>query len=93
MDNACKYGNGKVRILLTFDNNNFTIQIEDNGNGISYNKYDDVFKPFIKINEKSDGSGLGLAIVRELVLMNGGSINLDKSEKLKGLKVIINLPI
>ncbi len=93
LDNACKYGNGKVRILLTFDNNNFTIQIEDNGNGISYNKYDDVFKPFIKINEKSDGSGLGLAIVRELVLMNGGSINLDKSEKLKGLKVIINLPI
>jgi len=92
LDNAVKYGGGKVNVSLNFDDINFMITVEDNGKGISHHKYEDVFKPFIKINDKSTGSGLGLSIVRELVVMNGGVVSLGKSEELKGLKVTIKLP-
>ncbi len=96
LENARRYGNGKIDVTLAFDVSSFRITIEDNGKGIDAEKYDDVFRPFYRLDEarnlQTGGSGLGLAIVRELVLMNGGNIALGKSEKLKGLKVVLSLP-
>ena len=49
IDNAIKYGD-KINIELSKNNNNLFIKIEDNGPGIPEKEYDNVFKPFYKID-------------------------------------------
>tara|TARA_B100000989_G_scaffold131792_1_gene97786 strand:- start:4677 stop:5990 length:1314 start_codon:yes stop_codon:yes gene_type:complete len=93
-DNAIKYGS-KVEINAKKINKNFILTIEDDGPGISKNEYENVFKPFYKINkgrgDAKSSVGLGLSIASDVVRSHGGIIILDKS-KLGGLLVRISLP-
>ena len=70
--------------------------MEDDGPGIPESEYDNVFKPFYKIdksrNKIKSSVGLGLSIASDIVRSHGGSIELDKSE-MGGLRVKISLPI
>ena len=95
IDNAIKYGE-KVRIELSKNNNNLFIKIEDNGPGIPENEYENVFKPFYKIDKgRADAKssvGLGLSIASDIIRSHGGNINLEKSS-LNGLSVKIFLPV
>ena len=50
IDNAIKYGE-KVNIELIKSTNNLFIKIEDNGPGIPEKEYENVFKPFYKIDK------------------------------------------
>ena len=50
LDNAIKYGN-KVSVEMSKSSNNLFIKVEDDGPGISENEYDNVFKPFYKIDK------------------------------------------
>ena len=54
VDNAIKYGE-KVSIELNKNNKNLFIKIEDDGPGIHESEYENVFKPFYKI-DKSRGN-------------------------------------
>lgn len=75
------------------------IQVSDTGIGISQDKIDHIFDPFVqedeKIKEKYGGTGLGLSIVKDYIELMGGNINVE-SEKNKGTKFSIilnfNLP-
>ncbi len=95
IDNAIKYGE-KVNIELTKNNNNLFIKIEDNGPGIPENEYENVFKPFYKIDKgRADAKssvGLGLSIASDIIRSHGGNIKLEKSS-LNGLGVKIFLPV
>ena len=95
IDNAIKYGN-KVNIELAKKNTNLFIKIEDDGPGIPENEYDNVFKPFYKINKSRADSkssvGLGLSIASDIIRSHGGYIKLEKSS-LNGLGVKIFLPV
>ena len=50
IDNALKYGN-KVEIKLSKENSNLLISIDDDGSGIPEKEYENVFKPFYKIDK------------------------------------------
>ena len=95
IDNALKYGK-KVDIDLSKKNNSIFIKIEDDGPGIPEKEYDNVFKPFYKIDkgrtEKKSSVGLGLSIASDIIRSHGGNIKLEKS-KLNGLGVKIFLPV
>ena len=69
--------------------------IEDNGPGIEKKEYQNVFKPFYRIDKSrslnKSGVGLGLSIAQDIIKSHGGNIVLDES-KYKGLKVKISLP-
>ena len=95
IDNAIKYGN-EVFIELSRNNKNLFIKIEDNGPGISEKEYENVFKPFYKIDkgrgDAKSSVGLGLSISSDIIRSHGGYIELGKSE-MGGLKVKISLPI
>ena len=95
IDNAIKYGD-KVNIELKKNNNNVFINIEDNGPGIPEKEYDNVFKPFYKIDkgraETKSSVGLGLSIASDIIRSHGGNIKLEKSS-LTGLSVKIFLPV
>ena len=94
IDNALKYAN-KVEISLNKKNSSLFIIIDDDGPGISKNEYENVFKPFYKIDKGRAGSkssvGLGLSIASDIVRSHGGNIKLDKSS-MNGLSVKIFLP-
>ena len=95
IDNAIKYAS-KVNIELNKKNNNLFIKIEDDGPGIPEKEYDNVFKPFYKIDrgraDSKSSVGLGLSIASDIIRSHGGNIMLEKSS-MKGLGVKIFLPL
>jgi len=95
IDNALKYGN-KVEIKLSKENSNLLVTIDDDGSGIPEQEYENVFKPFYKIDKgRADTKasvGLGLSIASDIVRSHGGNIILNKS-KMNGLSVKISLPV
>jgi|TARA_Y200000002_G_scaffold382237_1_gene398641 two-component system osmolarity sensor histidine kinase EnvZ len=95
IDNAIKYGD-KINIELSKNNNNLFIKIEDNGPGIPQKEYDNVFKPFYKIDkgraDSKSSVGLGLSIASDIIRSHGGNIKLEKSS-MQGLGVKIFLPV
>ena len=94
IDNALKYAK-KVNINITKSNNNIFITIEDDGPGIPEKEYNNVFKPFYKINkgraDSKSSVGLGLSIASDIIRSHGGNIKLSKSS-MNGLEVKIFLP-
>ena len=95
IENSIKYGN-ELKIELLKKNSNLVIKVEDDGPGIPENEYENVFKPFYKIDkgrtESKSSVGLGLSIASDIVRSHGGNIKLNKSS-LNGLEVKIFLPV
>ena len=95
LDNAIKYAE-KVNIELNKNKNNLFIKIEDDGPGIPKTEYENVFKPFYKINkgraDSKSSVGLGLSIASDIIKSHGGNIKLDKS-KMNGLCIKVFLPV
>jgi len=95
IDNSVKYGK-KINVVLSKKNNNIIITIDDDGIGIPENQYQNVFKPFYKLDKSRGDSrssvGLGLSITSDIIKSHGGNVILDKSP-LKGLRVKIFLPL
>jgi len=85
----------EISVNLRKIKNNIIIIIEDNGPGIPENEYDNVFKPFYKIdksrNQNKSSVGLGMSIASDIIKSHGGNIELGKAN-LGGLKVKISLP-
>ena len=94
IDNSLKYGKN-VLININKKNSNIILSIEDDGPGISKSEYQNIIKPFYKIDksrsESKSSVGLGLSISSDIVKSHGGDINFDDSN-MGGLKVIISLP-
>ena len=95
IDNALKYAT-KVKIKQEKIRKTIVIIIEDNGPGIPVSEYENVFKPFYKIDkgrsEAKSSVGLGLSISSDIIRSHGGTIELRKSET-GGLEVMISLPV
>jgi two-component system sensor histidine kinase PhoQ len=95
LDNACKYGNGKVRLTAGWlDEENVRrgiwLDVEDNGKGIPEDKREWLLQRGVRGDERAEGHGLGLAIVLEIVSAYNGEIELGNSE-LGGVKISVTL--
>jgi len=95
IDNSIKYAD-KINLKLFKKNNDITITIDDDGPGIPENEYQNVFKPFYKLDKSRGDSrssvGLGLSITSDIIKSHGGNIVLAKSP-LNGLRVKVFLPL
>ncbi len=73
-----------------------TVEIifQDNGIGFAEEYLETVFKPFHRLNPKSEyeGTGLGLAICQKIVSYHGGVITAESSPA-NGAKFIVRLPV
>ena len=94
LDNSIKYGK-KINIKMNKTNSIIIILIDDDGPGIPKSEYQNVLKPFYKIDksrsESKSSVGLGLAISSDIIKSHGGNIKFDKSN-LGGLRVKVTLP-
>ena len=87
-----KTGDIWIRLKPDYKSNNMVIEIEDNGIGMDEETARKVFDPFFTTKPVGQGTGLGMSITHKIIKNHQGSIRLE-SEKGKGSKFIINLPI
>ncbi len=94
IDNAVKYGQS-ARVSLVLADNSLRILIEDDGPGIPEDRIEDVFSPFVRLedsrNRETGGTGLGLSVARTIVRAHGGDITLGNRPE-GGLCVWVKLP-
>lgn len=92
LENACKYGDRRVRAVAEpTAPNRFTLRIEDDGEGLPPARWDLVLRRGARLDESEPGSGLGLSIIDELARAYGGAVTLGQAP-LGGLLVSIDLP-
>ena len=94
LDNSIKYGN-KIEVNCVKTSGQLMITVDDDGPGIEKIEYENVFKPFYKINKGRGDSkssvGLGMSIASDIIRSHGGNIKLERSP-FNGLRVKIFLP-
>jgi two-component system, OmpR family, osmolarity sensor histidine kinase EnvZ len=95
VSNAARYGDD-IQITAVHDARYLTVHVDDDGPGIPAANRDDVFRPFLRLDEARNqdhgGSGLGLAISRDIARSHGGDIMLSDSP-LGGLRASVRLPV
>lgn len=94
-ENAVRYGE-RARMHMQDMGEQVMIRIEDDGPGIPAERMEDMFSPFVRLeesrNQETGGIGLGLSIARTIIRSHGGEITL-KNRPENGLEVSIELPI
>ncbi|TJW04809.1 MAG: two-component sensor histidine kinase [Mesorhizobium sp.] len=92
--NAFRYAR-TVEISADHRGGSLQVTVDDNGPGIPREKREEVFKPFLRLDEArnldASGTGLGLSIARDIARSHGGDIMLEDSP-LGGLRAVIKVP-
>jgi two-component system, OmpR family, osmolarity sensor histidine kinase EnvZ len=95
VSNAVRHAEA-VSITGHRDHRWLTVMVDDNGPGIPPLLREEVFKPFLRLddarNQDEGGTGLGLAIARDIARSHGGDIVLSESP-LGGLRAIVRVPV
>ncbi|MGB3723902.1 MAG: ATP-binding protein [Pacificimonas sp.] len=93
LENAAKYGGGRVFVTLSApDAAQILIEIEDDGQGIPESDRNRLFNRGARLDTDKPGTGLGLAIVRDVAEIYGGAVDLGESDDLGGLSARLTLP-
>ena len=94
VSNAARHGD-RIEISANHETRWLVLNVDDDGPGIPADLRDEVFKPFVRLdearNQDEGGSGLGLAIARDIARSHGGDITLGDSP-LGGLRATVRLP-
>ena len=95
VSNAAKHA-PSIAITGQRDHRWLTITVDDDGPGIPANMREEVFKPFLRLdnarNQDEGGTGLGLAIARDIARSHGGDIMLGDSP-MGGLRATVRVPV
>ena len=99
LSNAVKFTpeNGEIGLEVHRDRveDKVTIDVWDNGIGISENDLSRLFQPFVQLDSglarEASGTGLGLTLVAQMARLHGGGVTM-KSEPGKGSRFTISLP-
>jgi len=95
VSNAARFA-AAISITGHRDHRYMTITVDDDGPGIPANLREDVFRPFLRLddarNQDEGGSGLGLAIARDIARSHGGDIMLGDSP-MGGLRASVRVPV
>ncbi|MEZ9702449.1 HAMP domain-containing histidine kinase [Vibrio sp. 10N.261.46.E12] len=94
IENGAKYGAHAEVSLSIPDQRLLIIEIQDSGDGIPEEQFEQVFEPFYRIetsrNRETGGTGLGMAIARNIIRSHGGNVELSNQQA--GLLVRVELP-
>ena len=92
IENAAKYGGGRVFVTVGMTDEIVEIEVEDDGRGIPEEERVSIFDRGARLDTGKPGTGLGLAIVRDVAQIYGGTVVLEESEDLGGLLARLKLP-
>jgi two-component system osmolarity sensor histidine kinase EnvZ len=96
VSNAARFADS-IAITGHRDHRWLTVTVDDDGPGIPQAKREEVFKPFLRLdddarNQDRGGTGLGLAIARDIARSHGGDIQLGDSP-MGGLRATVRVPV
>jgi signal transduction histidine kinase len=96
VEDAARFG-AEATIRLRVSPDTVTIEVEDDGPGISDARKEVMLEPFVRGDDarnmdEAAGFGLGLSIARSIVLAHGGELTLNDRQP-HGLIVRIELPV
>jgi len=95
VSNASRFASA-IAITGHRDHRWLTVTVDDDGPGIPLAMREEVFKPFLRLddarNQDEGGTGLGLAIARDIARSHGGDIMLGDSP-LGGLRATVRVPV
>jgi signal transduction histidine kinase len=97
LSNAVKFTEpgGAITVSVECTPASVMVNVSDTGSGISRDKLDVVFEPFVQLNRTkstaNEGTGLGLAISRDLARAMGGDLDVV-SEPGRGSTFTLRLP-
>lgn len=93
--NAIDYRKGTdqdfCKVIVHTDINGATLEVQDNGLGVSEKVKDNIFDMFVKGTNKSKGAGLGLYLVKIACDKLRGKVRLENNEH-KGATLVFQLP-
>ncbi|MFB4320062.1 sensor histidine kinase [Actinomadura sp. 21ATH] len=94
LDNAERYGGGKVEVALRRNGATAELSVTDDGPGIPEADRERVFQRFTRLDTArsrgAGGTGLGLAIAREIAQAHGGTLKVDDHPA--GTRFTLTLP-
>ena len=93
--NAVRYGT-RAEVSARLEAKTLRVTVEDDGPGIPAAARAEALKPFARLDparnqDRGTGVGLGLAIAADVARAHGGSLTLDASARLGGLKAELTL--
>jgi two-component system, OmpR family, sensor histidine kinase PhoQ len=92
MDNACKYGRGRVWIsAIGGAPGPLALVVEDNGAGIPVGEHAHILRRGTRLDQLGPGHGLGLAVAADIIESYRGSLEIEGSAA-GGARVVIRFP-
>jgi signal transduction histidine kinase len=96
LENAERYGKGRIQVSLTQRGDEARLDIEDDGPGIPPKQRERVFARFTRLDRSrsrvSGGAGIGLYLARGLVQDHGGDIWIEEG-RMGGARLVVVLPV
>ncbi|WP_421316126.1 two-component system sensor histidine kinase RstB [Aeromonas veronii] len=93
--NALRYAESEVTLSISRLQENYLLEVSDDGPGIDPALAPQIFEPFVRLDQSRDrrtgGTGLGLAIVRSIAIHHGGDVALLPAHK--GARFCLTLPV
>jgi signal transduction histidine kinase len=99
LSNAAKYTppGGKIWVTLGPEGDEAVARVEDNGVGIPHDMLPRIFDLFTQVESSRPlsrgGLGIGLALVKNLVALQGGSVQVRSDGVGKGSQFVVRLPL
>jgi signal transduction histidine kinase len=91
LENASKWARSQVEVACRAGPTTAEFEIRDDGPGLTEEEIARLGPRGKRLDEQRSGSGFGIAIAREILGLNGGTMEILKSD-LGGLRVVVSLP-
>ena len=96
LDNAIKYSDDKIVVILERSEGYTTIKVKDYGIGIPYEEIENIYERFYRVDKarsrETGGTGLGLHIAKSIMTLHKGEIKIHSKEG-EGTEVKLIFPI
>lgn len=75
LDNALKYSNGPIDLVVRSTDAHMQVSVKDRGNTIAADQHERIFQPYARSDQSGQrGAGLGLALCRAIAVAHGGQL-------------------
>ncbi|MEQ6434883.1 ATP-binding protein [Comamonas sp. w2-DMI] len=97
LENARRYSQGDITLILSRQHAQAVIRVEDHGPGVPAAQRERIFEKFYRLpgaSERSGGVGLGLSLVRSIAERHGGSARCEgRLDGQGGASFVLSLPL
>lgn len=91
LENGAKWAASEVRVACRADGDFAQFEVSDDGPGMTDAQIAEVGQRGKRLDETRSGTGFGIAIAHEILKLNGGTLDLSRSEA-GGLRVVVRIP-